>query len=162
PLPEEVRFLSGLVERLAAELPRHRAMLVFTNTRSLAERLSWALRRHLPDWDDKVAVHHSALAAERRLDVEGRFKRGELRVVVSGTGRELGSDIGPVDLPVLVHPPGDVIRLLQRVGRAGHEPAGVRQGLVLTASAAELLEAAVTSASGRAGQCEPLQIPSTP
>ena len=59
---------------------------------------------------------------------------------------------------VLVHPPGDVIRLLQRVGRAGHGPGRLRRGLVLTATDAELLEAAVTAASGQAGQCEPLRI----
>jgi ATP-dependent helicase Lhr and Lhr-like helicase len=94
--------------------------------------------------------------------VEERFKSGELRVVVSSTSLELGIDIGSVDLAVLVHPPGDVVRLLQRIGRAGHEPGGVRRGLVLTASPAELLEAAVPVASGRWGQCEPLALPAAP
>jgi ATP-dependent Lhr-like helicase len=55
-----------------------------------------------------------------------------------------------------------VVRLLQRVGRAGHDPEGLRRGLVLTASPAELLEAAVTLASGRSGQCEPLRLPPAP
>lgn len=158
PLPEGPRFLRGLIDRLLDELPRHRAVLVFTNTRGLAERLGWGLRRRLPAWDDLIAVHHSALAASRREEVEGRFKRGELRVVVSSTSLELGIDIGSVDLAVLVHPPGDVVRLLQRVGRAGHDPGGIRQGLLLTATAAELLESTVTCASGRAGQCEPLTL----
>ncbi|MFQ3594118.1 MAG: helicase-related protein, partial [Gemmataceae bacterium] len=87
---------------------------------------------------------------------EMRLKRGELSAVVCSSSLELGIDIGGVDLAVLVHPPGDVIRLLQRVGRAGHEPGGVRRGLVLTATAAELLEAAVTLAAARSGQCEAL------
>jgi ATP-dependent Lhr-like helicase len=162
PLPEGARFLSALVERLVVELPRHRAVLVFTNTRALAERVAWALRRKLPAWDDRIAVHHSALSAPRRRDVEERFKQGHLRAVVSSTSLELGVDVGSVDLAVLVHPPGDVVRLLQRVGRAGHEPGRPRQGLVLTATAAELLESAVTLASGVSGQCEPLQIPAAP
>lgn len=156
PLPEGARFLASLVDRLLQVLPQHRAVLVFTNTRSLAERLAWALRRRLPAWDNLIAVHHSAVAAARREEIEARFKRGELRAVVSSTSLELGIDIGSVDLAVLVHPPGDVIRLLQRIGRAGHEPGGIRQGLLLTANASELLEAAVTCASGRSGQCEPL------
>lgn len=156
PLPDAERFLPALVRRLADEIPRHRATLVFTNTRSLTERLAWALRRHAPSLDGRIGVHHSALSAARRRDVEGRFKRGELAAVVSSTSLELGIDVGSIDLAVLVHPPGDVVRLLQRVGRAGHDPGGVRRGLVLTATAAELLEAAVTIASARSGQCEPL------
>lgn len=162
PLPEDAAFLGALADRLAAEAPRHRAVLVFTNTRGLAERLAWAMRRRLPAWDDRIAVHHSALAAARRREVESAFKQGQLRLVVSSTSLELGIDIGSVDLAVLVHPPGDVVRLLQRVGRAGHDPNGQRQGLVLTASAGELLEAAVTAASSRIGQCEPLTVAAAP
>ena len=94
--------------------------------------------------------------------MEADFKRGRLRVVVSSTSLELGIDIGSVDLGALVHPPGGVVRLLQRVGRAGHGPGRVRRGLVFTASAAELLEAVVTGASGRAAECEPLRTPSHP
>jgi ATP-dependent Lhr-like helicase len=162
PLEDGHRFFGSLRDRLCRELPRRRATLVFTNTRYLAERLAWALRRQLPAWDDRIAVHHSALAAERRRVVEARFKAGELRAVVTSTSLELGVDIGAVDLAVLVHPPGDVVRLLQRVGRSGHGPTGIRRGLVLTATAAELLEATVTAASGLSAQCEPLRLPAAP
>jgi ATP-dependent Lhr-like helicase len=162
PLDGGPGFVAQLVERLEPELRAHRSTLVFTNARGLAERLAWALRRRMPDLDDAIAVHHSALAAERRRDVEQRFKEGRLRAVVSSTSLELGIDIGTVDLAVLVHPPGAVVRLLQRVGRAGHGPGRVKRGLVLTASAAELLEAAVTGASGQSAQCEPLRLPDAP
>jgi ATP-dependent Lhr-like helicase len=155
-------FLANLVARLEPTLRSGRTTLIFTNTRRLAERLAWTLRRRMPDWDDQVAVHHSAVAASRRQEVEGRLKQGQLRVVVSSTSLELGIDIGAIDQVVLVHPPGDVVRLLQRVGRAGHGPDRVRRALVLTASAAELLEAAVTGASGQADQCEPLAVPAHP
>jgi ATP-dependent Lhr-like helicase len=162
PLEPGAAFLGQVLDRLEQELEQQRSTLIFTNTRSLAERLSWGLRRRRPDWSDQIAVHHSALAAERRREVERDFKEGRLRAVVSSTSLELGIDIGPVDLVVLVHPPGDVVRLLQRVGRAGHGPGRVRRGLVLTGSPAELLEAAVTCASGRSGQCEPLHVPESP
>jgi ATP-dependent Lhr-like helicase len=162
PLEENGHFLAALVDQLMPEVRDNRATLVFTNTRRLAEQLSWALRRNLPELQTQIAVHHSSLAAERRREVEEGFKQGRLRAVVSSTSLELGIDIGTVDLAVLVHPPGDVIRLLQRVGRAGHGPGRVKRGLVLTATEAELLEAAVTAASGQAGQCEPLRIPAHP
>jgi ATP-dependent Lhr-like helicase len=162
PLEGGARFLHQLVATLEPELRGHRATLVFTNARGLAERLAWALRHAMPDWDALIAVHHSAIAADRRREVEGAFKRGELRAVVSSTSLELGIDVGSVDLAVLVHPPGDVVRLLQRIGRAGHGPGRVKRGLVLTESAAELLEAAVTGASGRSAQCETLRLPDRP
>jgi ATP-dependent Lhr-like helicase len=162
PLEGDLTFVRELVALLEPELRANRATLVFTNARGLTERLAWALRRAMPDWDALVAVHHSALAAERRREVEQRFKAGELRAVVSSTSLELGIDVGTVDLVVLVHPPGDVVRLLQRVGRAGHGPGRVKRGLVLTTGAAELLEAAVTGASGQSGQCESLRVPEHP
>src|SRR5207247_1171344 len=127
--------------------------------RSLAERLGWALRGRFPAWADQMAVHHSALAPARRREVERLLKAGRLRAVVSSTSLELGIDIGPIDAVVLVHPPGDVVRLLQRVGRAGHGPGRPRRGLILTASPAELLDAAVTTAAGRSSQLESLRTP---
>lgn len=151
-------FLSRLTERLEPELLAQRTTLIFANTRGLAERLAWALRRRFPAWMDEVAVHHSAVAARRRREIERWLKAGRLRAVVSSTSLELGVDIGSVDGVVLVHPPGGVVRMLQRVGRSGHAPGGARRGLVLTASPAELLEAAVTASSGRADQCEPLRM----
>jgi ATP-dependent Lhr-like helicase len=162
PLPETGRFMTHLLDRLAPELTANRSTLIFANTRNLAERLSWALRRRFPEWDEQIAVHHSSLAADRRRVIERRFKRGRLRAVVSSTSLELGIDIGSVDGVVLVHPPGGVVRLLQRVGRAGHAPRRIRRGLVLTATPAELLEAAVTAAAGRSSQCEPLRVPAFP
>jgi ATP-dependent Lhr-like helicase len=162
PLEESGHFLANLVDRLLPEVRTNRATLVFTNSRRLAEQLSWAMRRNLPQMQGQIAVHHSSLAAERRRHVEEEFKQGRLRAVISSTSLELGIDIGAIDLVVLVHPPGDVIRLLQRIGRSGHGPGRVPRGLVLTAREAELLEAAVTAASGQAGQCEPLRIPMHP
>jgi ATP-dependent Lhr-like helicase len=162
PLHGGGQFLANLVGRLEPELRANRATLIFTNTRNLAERLAWALRRIMSDWDTLIGVHHSSLAPNRRREVEEAFKQGRLRAVVCSTSLELGIDIGEVDLAVLVHPPGDVVRLLQRVGRAGHGPGRVKRGLVLTESPAELLEAAVTGSSGRTAQCEPLHVPAHP
>ena len=161
-LATEGTFFSRLLDRLAPELTRHRSTLIFTNTRRLAERVAFGLRRRCPAWDGEIAVHHSALAAERRRSVERGFKNGRLRAVVSSTSLELGIDIGPVEHVVLVHPPGAVVRLLQRIGRGGHGPGRARRGLVLTAGPSALFEAAVTAASSHASQCEPLRVPEHP
>ncbi|MBV9124876.1 MAG: DEAD/DEAH box helicase, partial [Planctomycetes bacterium] len=169
PLPEESGqgssspgFLARLLHRLEPELVVNRTTLIFTNVRSLAERLTWALRRRFPDWAEQIGVHHSALAPARRRWVERKLKKGLLRVVVSSCSLELGIDIGAVEGVVLVHPPGGVVRLLQRVGRSGHAPGQPRCGLVLTANPPELLEAVVTAASGQSGQMEALRLPRHP
>jgi ATP-dependent Lhr-like helicase len=155
-------FLERLLDRLEPELGLNRTTLIFTTVRSLAERLVWGLRRRYPAWGEQVGVHHSALAKSRRREVEHRLKAGTLRAVVSSTSLELGIDIGTVDGVVLVHPPGGVVRLLQRVGRAGHGPGRCRRGLVLTSTLAELLEAVVTTSCGQVAQVEPLRIPAHP
>jgi ATP-dependent Lhr-like helicase len=160
--PRPSSFLGALLDRLSPELTANRNTLVFTNSRALAERVAWALRQRYPAWEGQIGVHHSALAAPRRREVEERLKRGELRAVVTSTSLELGIDIGHVDAVVLVHPPGEVVRLLQRLGRAGHQPGQPRRGLVLIATPAELLEAAATAASGRSAQYEPLRTLTAP
>lgn len=162
PLEPGVSFVAALADRLEPELRTHRSTLIFTSTRALAEKVSWRLRQQFPEWVDEIAVHHSSLAPARRRRVERALKQGRLRAVVTSTSLELGIDIGSVDVVVLVHPPGDVVRLLQRVGRSGHGPGRVRRGLVLTASPAELIEAAVAGTSGRRTQLEPLRIPEHP
>ncbi|HEV8059903.1 MAG TPA: DEAD/DEAH box helicase [Gemmataceae bacterium] len=155
-------FWRKLIDRLEPELNRNRTTLIFANVRSTTERLGWLLARRFPAWADAIAVHHSAMARNRRLEVEQRLKAGALRAVVSSASLELGIDIGRIDGVVLVHPPGCVVRLLQRVGRSGHEPGGVRRGLVLTASPAELMEATVTGASGRSGEYDRLTVANHP
>jgi ATP-dependent helicase Lhr and Lhr-like helicase len=155
-------WLATLLDRLDRELAANRITLLFANTRNLAERLTWALRRRYADRSDAIAVHHSAISAARRRVVERRLKQGRLWVVVSSTSLELGIDIGTVDQVVFVHPPGGVVRLLQRVGRSGHRPTEPRRGLLLTASPSELLEAAVTASSGRDGQIEAVRIADGP
>jgi ATP-dependent Lhr-like helicase len=156
-------FLAALLERLTPWLDRDQGTaLVFTNVRSLAERLAWLLRRRRPARADAVAVHHSALARETRARVEQDLKAGRLRVVVSSTSLELGIDIGYVDQVILIHPPGGAARLLQRLGRAGHAPGRPRCGLVVVGEPHELLEAAATAGAARLTQLEPLACPRAP
>ncbi len=153
-LDDTPSWMAAVLERLDGELADDCTTLIFANTRNLAERLTWALRRRYPERADEIGVHHSAISMARRRNLERRLKHGRLWVVVSSTSLELGIDIGSVDRVVFVHPPGGVAKLLQRVGRSGHRPEEPRRGLLLTASPAELLECAVTASSGRDGQIE--------
>ena len=149
-------FIGRLLQRLEPEFTKHRTTLLFTDTRALAERLTWGMKRRFPAWIDQIGIHHGSLSLGQRNQVEDLLKRGKLRIVVSSSSLELGIDIGSVDQVVMIHPPAGVARLLQRVGRSGHGPGRLRRGLILTASPGELLESAVAAASGRASQLESL------
>lgn len=153
------RFLATLLPRLEARLKEARSTLVFTNVRSLAERLTWLLRQRHPALAERVAVHHSALAPERRREIELRLFRGDLWAVVSSTSLEAGVDIGSVDQVLLIHPPGGTARLLQRLGRAGHRPGAQARGVVFTTEPDEVMEIVVTRAAGEDAWLEPMAAP---
>lgn len=155
-------FLSTFLDHLEEEVSRHRTTLLFTNARSTAERVTWALRRRRPDLAEQIAIHHGSLAADQRAEVEARLQAGSLRLVVSSTSLELGVDLGFVDQVLMLHPPGGAARLLQRLGRAGHRPGGRRQGALFTTALEELWEAVVTRDAGQLEQLEPLRLVSHP
>ena len=141
---EEVE--KGIYDYLVREIKRHKTTLIFTNTRSATERVSYKLRRIFESsklYDaDKVAAHHSSLSREVRLDVEEKLKRGDLKVVVSSTSLELGIDIGYIDLVILLSSPKSVSRLLQRIGRAGHHIKAVSEGRIVVVDRDDLVECA--------------------
>jgi ATP-dependent Lhr-like helicase len=119
--------------------------LVFTNTRSGAERVLFNLRERYPDDYDESnsGCHHGSLSAEVRQDVEERLKDGTVDVVTTSTSLELGIDMPTLDLVVQVGSPKSVASLLQRVGRAGHSPGDTVTGRVVALDRDELVECAV-------------------
>ncbi|PSP89312.1 helicase [Halobacteriales archaeon QS_4_69_34] len=130
-------------DRLDGFVREHTNTLVFTNTRSGAERVLHNLReRHGYDESDS-GCHHGSLAAERRQRVEAGLKAGELSVVTTSTSLELGIDMPHVDLVVQVGSPKSVASLLQRVGRSGHRLGREVKGRVIALDRDELIECAV-------------------
>ncbi|MFB6311301.1 MAG: ATP-dependent helicase [Salinirussus sp.] len=122
----------------------HTTTLVFTNTRSGAERVLHELRERFDEYGPEAAAcHHGSLAADRRQRVEDRLKAGTLSVVTTSTSLELGIDMPTVDLVVQVGSPKSVAALLQRVGRAGHQVGQTVTGRVFALDRDDLLECAV-------------------
>jgi ATP-dependent helicase Lhr and Lhr-like helicase len=155
-------FLSTLLDHLERLMQTNGTLIVFTNVRSLSERIAWSLRRRLPHLADQIAVHHGSLARSSRHEVETDLQAGRLRIVLTSTSLELGIDIGHIDHVAFVHAPGGAARLLQRLGRGGHTPDGRRSGTLFIGSGTELLEAVVTKAASEDGCLEPLKIPEAP
>ncbi|MFI8463970.1 DEAD/DEAH box helicase [Stutzerimonas stutzeri] len=147
-------------DRLAALAGEHRTTLVFVNTRRLAERTT----RHLAErlGAEVVAAHHGSLAREQRLSAEQKLKRGELRVLVATASLELGIDIGDVELVCQLGSPRSISAFLQRVGRAGHQVAGVSKGRLFPSSRDDLIECAALLDAVRRGELDTLNIPHAP
>jgi ATP-dependent Lhr-like helicase len=143
------------------ELARaHRSTLVFVNSRRLAERLAAALNDIAGE--ELALAHHGSLAREKRVIIEDRLKRGELRAIVATSSLELGIDMGAIDLVVQVEAPPSVASGLQRVGRACHEVGGVPAGVLMPKHRQDLVACAAAAADMLAGAVEETFSPRNP
>ncbi|ODR82543.1 helicase [Haladaptatus sp. W1] len=138
----------------------HTNTLVFTNTRSGAERVLQNLRETFAEYDEKNSgCHHGSLSKESRQRIEERLKNGEVDVVTTSTSLELGIDMPHVDLVVQVGSPKSVASLLQRVGRAGHRLGQTVTGRVVALDRDELVECAVMLKKAEEGFVDRVFVP---
>ncbi|MFH5799280.1 ATP-dependent helicase [Haladaptatus sp. CMAA 1911] len=138
----------------------HTNTLVFTNTRSGAERVLQNLREKFSDYDEENSgCHHGSLSKESRHRIEERLKNGEVDVVTTSTSLELGIDMPHVDLVVQVGSPKSVASLLQRVGRAGHRLGQTVTGRVIALDRDELVECAVMLKKAEEGFVDRVFVP---
>ena len=109
-LPRQRQDRSGirLSEAFAATSRPTTSTLFFTNSRSLAEKVTFKLNEDLAG--PLAYAHHGSLAREIRTTVESRLKAGELKAIVATSSLEMGIDIGHLDEVVLVQSPGSVAR----------------------------------------------------
>jgi ATP-dependent Lhr-like helicase len=136
--------------------------LVFTNTRSQAERWYQALLEARPDWAGVIALHHGSLAREVRDWVELGLKGGTLRAVVCTSSLDLGVDFLPVDRVLQIGSAKGIARLLQRAGRSGHAPGRPSRVTLVPTHSLELVEAAAARHAAQAGQVEQRHSPHEP
>jgi len=138
----------------------HTNTLVFTNTRSGAERVLHNLRERFDRYDEgNSGCHHGSLSKERRQGIERALKDGDLDVVTTSTSLELGIDMPHVDLVVQVGSPKSVAALLQRVGRAGHQLGQTVTGRVVALDRDELIECAVMLEKAESGFVDRVFVP---
>jgi ATP-dependent Lhr-like helicase len=134
---------------LSSMLKREGSTLVFVNTRVTAEALGHALYERVD-----VEVHHGSLSKEVRIDAEERFKRGEIKTLICTSSMELGIDIGRVDHVIQFGSPREVARLIQRIGRAGHQLNTISRGTILATGFDDLFESLVIVKKAKANDIE--------
>jgi ATP-dependent Lhr-like helicase len=152
-----VTYQGDSFEREAAwvgdSIDRHGSTLVFVNTRVTAEALGHQL---FPRGD--VEVHHGSLSKEVRIDAEERFKSGKIHALICTSSMELGIDIGHIEHVIQFGSPREVARLVQRVGRAGHQLHTVSRGTIVATGFSDLLESLVIARKAKENEVEPVQL----
>lgn len=152
------RTVPMVAERVAAA----QCSLIFTSTRSAAEELGLHLKQALPEFADRIDVHHGSIDRESRLEVEDRLARGEMKAVVCSSSLEMGVDFQAVDQVLLIGTPRGVSRTLQRLGRSGHRVNGVAEGALIPVSLPDLLECTAVCDAARHGRLDALRVPRAP
>jgi len=143
-----------LLPQVVAAIDRAATSLVFTNTRSQAERWFEAIQAARPDWKHALALHHGSVDRELRQSAEEGLRRGRLKCVVATSSLDLGVDFGPVEQVFQVGSPKGIARLLQRAGRSGHAPGATGRLVCVPTHALELIECAAARSAVGAGVVE--------
>ncbi|HYX34214.1 MAG TPA: ligase-associated DNA damage response DEXH box helicase [Oligoflexus sp.] len=129
--------------------------LIFTNTRSQAERWHEGQLMIRPELEDRIALHHGSLDPKTREQVEHGVKEGQIRFVVCTSSLDLGVDFPEVDRVVQIGTPKSISRLIQRAGRSAHAPGKDSELLFVPTHNLELLEIAACRRALQAGFIEP-------
>lgn len=149
----------------------HTTTAIFTNTRAATERVVHQLKSRFPTEyyemgenpphtvSSLIGAHHGSLSKDHRFSIEEKLRNGELRCVVSSTSLELGIDIGHIDLVILLTSPKSTARLLQRVGRSGHQLHATTKGRLIVQDRDDLLECSIMLKEALDGHIDRLHIP---
>lgn len=146
-----------VITDMASIVEKNRATLIFTNTRSGAERIAHRLKLALPKLNALIEAHHSSLDRDIRQEVEDRLKMGELRAVVCSTSLEMGIDIGHIDTVIMVSTPKGISRALQRVGRSGHSIDRMSHGVLVATNINDLIECVVCARLTHERRLDPIE-----
>lgn len=131
------------------------ATLLFTNTRSQAERWYQALRLTRPEWEPILGLHHGSIDRDARERIEAGLKSGEVRIVVATSSLDLGVDFSPVERVFQIGSPKGVARLMQRAGRSSHRPGASCRVTCVPTHGMELFEIDAVRRAVDAGMIEP-------
>ena len=138
----------------------HISTLLFINTRDGAEILASRFHQEYPDFP--IGVHHGSLSKDARIEAEDQFKESKLHALICTSSLELGIDVGQTDYVIQYNSPREVTRIVQRLGRSGHQSTAVSQGIILATNPEDLAESLVVARKTLHAELEPLIVRKNP
>ena len=87
--------VTAKLRRIKELIEKYGSVLIFVNTRQMAEILGSRLSLLNPSFD--FDVHHGSLSREMRMKAEKEFKDEEIKAVICTSSLELGIDVGSID-----------------------------------------------------------------
>lgn len=149
---------SARMREMLNVIREHRSVLIFVNTREMAEALASRFRI----LEENVGIHHSSLSQEARIKAEREFKDMEVEALICTSSLELGIDVGSVEAVVQYKSPRQVTRLLQRIGRSGHRIGQTSRGIIIATDVDDIVESAVIADRAMREELEAIQFPHKP
>lgn len=132
----------SLLPKVLPIIRESNSVLIFTNTRSHAEKWYRQLLETDATLAGQIALHHGSLDDKTRKWVEDNLHNGKLKAVVCTSSLDLGVDFRPVDTVIQIGSPKGVARFLQRAGRSGHAPGETSLIYFLPTNSLEIIEGA--------------------
>ncbi|MCL2697956.1 MAG: DEAD/DEAH box helicase [Oscillospiraceae bacterium] len=146
-----------------AQCEGSRSVIAFTDGRMFAEKLAFYVNKVATEsygFDGSFALtHHGCVSKEQRHKAEIRLRSGDLRLLCATSSMELGIDVGEIDKVLQIGSPKSVSSVLQRLGRAGHNPGRLSVMHIFPKTAADGLECGLTAYAASHFGVEPLKPP---
>jgi len=134
-----------------------RSVIAFTDGRMFAEKLAFYVNQIAGE--GFALTHHGCVSKEQRRSAEMRLRSGDLRLLCATSSMELGIDVGEIDKVLQIGSPKSVSSVLQRLGRAGHNPGRLSIMHMFPKTAADGLHCGLTAFVAKQYGLEPLKPP---
>lgn len=135
----------------------NRSVIAFVEGRRYAEKLAYYV--NLLGGQDFARVHHGSLSKDQRMETERALREGRLRLLCATSSMELGIDVGEIDQVLQVGCPRTISGTMQRLGRAGHNPARTSLMYLFPRTPAESILCGMTARLAREGYVEKMNPP---
>ena len=141
------------IAREVAEACRgQRSVIAFTEGRLMSEKLAYYVNEL--EGEGFARTHHGSVSKEQRFEAENDLRAGKLRLLCATSSMELGIDVGEIDRVLQVACPSSIASVMQRLGRAGHNPGRVSTMYMFPRTVSENLYCALTANAARMGGIE--------